>query len=305
MKKKLSVKRLVSALDESFKIWGDDARTILTPASIDKARPDSLAFCSKHGGEAKKIIRASRAGVIICSAGIKFARDDYQSRTLIQVANPRLAFIRLLQRFFAAQPEYGIHSTAVIDPRAKVARRAYIGPYTCIGECEIGEGTVIHGNVYIFPRTRIGKNVTIFPGAVIGRDGYGFERNPEGKLERFPQTGGVVIGDDVEIGSNTVVDRGAMGDTVIGEGTKIDNLCHIAHSVVIGKHCIIIALSLVGGSTKIGDYSYIAPSASLINKINIGRNAMVGMGAVVTADVPDNTVVVGVPAKPLRKNTRP
>jgi UDP-3-O-[3-hydroxymyristoyl] glucosamine N-acyltransferase len=302
MKKEISVKRLVNALEESYEIKGDAGRKVNAPAPIDSAPPDALSFCSRQGKEALQMIRASRAGVVICAPGIKFAREDYKDRTLIQVANPRLAFIRLLQRFFTEKPEYGIHPTAVIDPRAKISPRVYIGPHTCIGECEIGAGTVIYSNVHIFPRTRIGKNVTIFPGAVIGRDGYGFERNREGKLERFPQLGGVTIGDDVEIGSNTVVDRGALGDTVIGEGTKIDNLCHIAHSAIIGKHCVIIALSLVGGSTHIGDYAYIAPSAALINKIEIGKNAMVGMGAVVTADVADNTVVVGVPARPIRKN---
>ena len=304
MRKIISVKKLVEALEDNCKIRGDTARKILTPAPIDKAQADSLSFCSRKGDEAREMIKASRAGVIICASGIKFARSDYQDRTLIQVANPRLAFIRLLQKFFVAAPQYGIHPTAVISPRAKIARRVYIGPYTCIGECEIGEGTIIHGNIHIFSRTRIGKNVTVFPGVVIGGDGYGFERNEENKLEKFPQIGGVIIEDDVEIGSNTTVDRGALGDTIIGEGTKIDNLCHIGHNVVIGRRCLITAMAMISGSTKIGDYSYIAPSASLINKIEIGKNVMVGMGAVVTGNVPDNTVVVGVPAKPLRENVR-
>jgi UDP-3-O-[3-hydroxymyristoyl] glucosamine N-acyltransferase len=302
MTKKISVKKLVSALGESFKIRGDIDREITTPSPIDKAERDSLVFCSKKDTEAKEMIKASRAGIIIASAEVKLPPSYYKDRTIIQVANPRLAFIRVLEKFFKAAPEYGIHPTAIIDPKAKIAKHVFIGPYATIGECEIGEGTMIHSHVHIFPRTRIGKNVTVFPGAVIGRDGYGFERNKEGKLERFPQIGGVVIENDVEIGSNTVVDRGAMGDTIIREGTKIDNLCHIAHSAVIGKHCMVIALSMIGGSTIIGDYSHIAPSASLINKIKTGKNVLVGMGAVVTGDVADNQVVVGVPAKPIREN---
>jgi UDP-3-O-[3-hydroxymyristoyl] glucosamine N-acyltransferase len=301
----ISVKELSSTLDllnTPHKVYGNLERYVSTPAPIDTAVEGSLVFCSRQDDAALTMLRATQASVVIISNTVILDEDDYRDRTIIRVANPRLAYIKLLQAHFVTPPEYGIHPTAVIDPGAKIHDKVFIGPFSYIGQCEIDEDTVIHSNVHIFPKTRIGKRVTVFPGAVIGRDGYGFERNDSGRLERFPQIGGVIIEDDVEIGSNTVVDRGALSNTFIGEGSKIDNLCHIAHSVNIGKYCMVIALSIIGGSTKIGDYCHIAPSASLMNKIEIGKNVTVGMGSVVTKNIADNQVVIGVPAKPIREN---
>jgi UDP-3-O-[3-hydroxymyristoyl] glucosamine N-acyltransferase len=302
MLKEIKVDELVSAIGLPYKLYGSMNRKVRYPAPIYNAQTDSLSFCSSKGEAALEMIRTSKAGIIIFSKETEPTKQDYQDRTLIQVANPRLVFIELLQKFFTAPRTYGIHLTAIIDPKAKIADRVYIGPYSCIGECEIGEETIIEGNVYIYSNVRIGKRVIIYPGAVIGCDGYGFERNKDGVLERFPQIGGVVINNDVEIGSCTVVDRGAMGDTIIGEGTKIDNLCHIAHGVIIGKHCMVMASTMIAGSTKIGDYAHIAPSASFMNKIEVGRNTLVGLGSVVIGNIPDNSVVAGVPAKKIRDN---
>lgn len=153
------------------------------------------------------------------------------------------------------------------------------------------------------PKITIGKNVFIDKSVVMGTQGFGFERNEKGELEQFMCIGGIQVGDNVTIGSNTSIDRGTVDDTVIGEGTKIDNLVHIAHNVQIGKHCEIIAHAMLGGSCVIGDYTRIAPGAQIINGIKVGRNVFVGIGAVVVKDVPDNVVVVGVPALKLRNNS--
>ncbi len=303
MVKKVDVKEIIDSLGMSYKIWGKLDKRVLAPSPINEGREDSLSFCSKEGDEAIEMIRASKSGVIICSEEIEISEQDYQDHTLIQVTNPRLAFIRILEKFFATTPEYGIHPTAVIDPKARVGNNVFIGPHSYIGECEIGEDTIIYGNVHIYSKTKIGKRVILHAGTVIGADGFGFERNETGGLEKFPQIGGVVIEDDVEIGSNVSIDRGTLSNTIIGEGTKIDNLCHISHNVIIGKHCVIIALSMIGGSTKIGNYSHIAPSSALMNKIVIGNNVLVGMGSVVTKNIQDNLVVMGAPAKPVRENT--
>jgi len=168
-----------------------------------------------------------------------------------------------------------------------------------VGKCEIGEGTVIHGHVHIYnSNVKIGKNVIIHAGTVIGVDGFGYERNESSKLEYFPSIGGVIIEDDVEIHSNVNVDRGTLGDTLIGRGTKIDKFCHIGHNVVIGKHCVITAHCMLGGSAQIGDYAWIAPCVCIREGgIKIGSHAFVGMAAVVTKDVPDGTMVVGAPAR--------
>lgn len=133
---------------------------------------------------------------------------------------------------------------------------------------------------------------------MIGADGFGYQRNESGELEKFPHLGGVVIEDNVEIGSNTCIDRGTLGDTIIREGSKIDNLVHIAHNVIVGRHAIVIAHSMVGGSVRIGDYAWVSPSACLRDVISIGDRSTVGLGAVVVKDVPDGGTVMGTPARP-------
>ena len=302
MKKKVLVKQLVASLNESYRVLGSIDRYVLTPSPIDQAEETSLSFCSKKREQPLETIRNSKAGVIVCPDGIEFPELDYDNKTLIQVSNPRLTFIRLLQRHFALAPQFGIHPSAIIDEKAKVSQHVYIGPHCYIGECEVGEGTMIYGNVYIYSGVKIGRRGTIHAGTVIGAEGFGFERNEEGKYEKFPQLGGVVIEDDVEIGSNVSIDRGALSDTIIGEGTKIDNLVHIAHNVRIGKHCIVIAVTIIGGSVQIGDYTWIAPHVCIREGISIGSHVLVGMGSVVTKDIGDNLVVMGIPAKEIRKN---
>lgn len=154
---------------------------------------------------------------------------------------------------------------------------------------------------FVEPKIITGKNVYIHPTAVIGSDGFGYERNEKGELEKFPHIGGVVIGDNVDIRAHACIDRGTINDTVIGEGTKINNLAHVGHNVTIGKHCLIGVQSVIAGSAIVGDYVYIAPGALIRNKIKIGDRAFIGLGTVVTKDVPSNTVVVGNPAREINE----
>ena len=149
------------------------------------------------------------------------------------------------------------------------------------------------------------NNVTIEHGAVIGSDGYGYSRAKDGTIEHFPHIGGVHIGDNVYIGANTCIDRGSLGDTVIGKGSKIDNLVHIAHNVIIGENVMVIANSMIAGSVNVGlNNSWIAPSASILNQKSIGEGSTVGIGAVVLKDVEAKTVVTGVPARPLKQHMK-
>ena len=143
----------------------------------------------------------------------------------------------------------------------------------------------------------IGQRVRIGAGARIGFDGFGYEKNEGGAWEHFPHIGGVNIGDDVDIGKNTCIDRGTLGDTVIGDGTKIDNLVHVAHNVEIGRNCMIIALTCIGGGVIIGDDSYVGIGSSIRDQVKIGEKTFIGMGAVVVKNVEDNVTVVGNPAR--------
>ncbi|MFC2060266.1 LpxD N-terminal domain-containing protein [Chloroflexota bacterium] len=303
MERKITVRELIECIEGACHTLGDLDRYVLLPSPIDEAGDYSLSFCAnKYRDKAPQLIRDSKAAVIICPEEVELSKADYANKTLIRVPNPRLTFARLIQQFFVPPVEFGIHPSAVIDPGAIIHPKVYIGPNCYVGQCEIGEGTVLYGNIHVYSKTKIGKRVIIHAGAVIGADGFGFERNEAREWEKFPQIGGVVIEDDVEIFSNVCIDRGALVNTIIGRGTKIDPLVHVAHNVKIGKHCLIIAFTNLAGSDQIGDYSWIGSHACIHEGLHIGHNTLVGMGSVVTKDIGDNLVVYGSPAKSIREN---
>lgn len=241
---------------------------------------------------------SSGSGVVICSLDYGFCPDDYRTKTLIQVENPKLEFVRILQAFFAPEPPRpSLHPTAIVHPEAKLHSTVSVGPFCCVGKAEVGAGTVIHAHTCIHDEVRIGENVLIHSGCVLGAAGFGFVRNEQGVFEKFLQVGRLIIGDNVEIQSLTNVDRGGLKDTVIGMGTKIDTGCHIGHNVRIGKHCAIAGHTLIAGSTTIGDEVFIGPSSVLRNRIKVGSGSFIGFGSVVTKDVPDGARIMGTPAR--------
>ncbi|HEU4977498.1 MAG TPA: UDP-3-O-(3-hydroxymyristoyl)glucosamine N-acyltransferase [Solirubrobacteraceae bacterium] len=220
---------------------------------------------------------------------------------VLPVRHPRGAFARALERFGTAPPPTGVERTAVVGADCQLAENVYVGHHSVLGDSvRVGRGTVIGANVWILGGCVIGARCTIHPGVVIGADGFGFERDARGTWLKFPQVGNVEIGDDVEIGANTCVDRGTLGATRIENGAKIDNLCHIAHNVVVGERAMVIALSMIGGSTTLEADSYVAPGAVVRNKVTVAERALVGLGAVVIRDVPSGDVVAGVPARTIR-----
>ncbi len=214
---------------------------------------------------------------------------------------PKLAFSKVVDHFFgeAAAWPWPAEGTvrapdSRVSPSARLAPNVIVGAGCNIGDdVEIGPGSVL-AHASIGAGTRIGANCTI------GLPGFGFERAETGEWFRFPHIGTVEIGAFVEIGSNTCIDRGALGPTRIRDGAKIDNLVHIAHNVDIGENALVIANAMIGGSARIGAGTWVAPSASVKNQVTIGAGVTVGMGAVVLGNVADGKVVAGVPAKELQ-----
>jgi len=304
--KTIKLAEVLNALGDTVTaVVGSTERVVTHVAPIHEAQDESaITFCRYSGSEGLQRMRATQAGMVICGDDQSVDELADSGKTFILVDNPRLSFLRLVRALFVEPRPSGIHATAVVHPEAKIHPDAYMGPFTYVGKCEIGAGTVIHGHVHIYSNTRIGRNVTVHAGTVIGADGFGYERNESGELEKFPHVGGVVIEDNVEIGANTCVDRGTLGDTVIREGAKVDNLVHVAHNVIIGRHAAVIANAMLGGSTRIGDYAWIAPSACLRDMISIGEGALVGLGALVVKDVPDGVTVMGAPARPAEEYKR-
>lgn len=300
--KTYKIKEVLKLLNiKNYEIIGNPSIEFSKVSTIWSGEKGSITFCTKKKIEDPvNTINKSKASVIFIEKSEDVKKINTKNKTIVLVDDPRGVFVKLINKCFPLEIKKGkIHPSAVIDDEAEIHSSVYIGPQCVIGKCKIKANTVIYPNVTINDNITIGKNVTIGPGCVIGYDGFGYNRNEKGHLEKFPHYGGVIIEDDVEIGSNVSIDRGVLDDTIIKQGAKIDNFCHIAHNVIVGKHSLVIAHAMIGGSTKIGDYSWIAPSAALMEGIKIGDKALVGLGAVVTKDVPDNTVVVGNPAVPL------
>jgi len=297
-------------------VTGDAQATLTGFTMIDRAQAGHLTFAETPDYFAAA--EASAATAIIC--GKDSASDK---KILIRVANPRIAFAKALAIFFP-EPKFapGIHPSAVIAKSAQVDPTAHIGPHCTIGErVKIGANAVLQAsnfigddsvlgnetnlfpNVTVYSCSQIGKRVRIHSGTVIGSDGFGYVFDTSFH-RKVPQVGNVVIGDDVEIGSNCSVDRGALGATVIGKGTKIDNLVQVAHNVEIGEHCILCAQVGIAGSAKIGSYSVLAGQVGIAGHLKIGNKVTVGSKSGVMHNIPDGEMWLGIPAQPDKQAKR-
>lgn len=294
----ISTKQISTFLNVAHVGFEEDI-IIRKASTLQDADESSIIWIKSSLPDKQTVINNTKARAIIVP-------DDNEIRAvegkvLFVVKNPRLTFIKVIQEFFTEKVKPGIHPTAVVHPEAIIDNSVYIGPFTYVGKSSIGRNTVIHGNIFIYDQVSIGSDVTIHSGTVVGADGFGYEKDENGEVFKFPHIGGVIIENDVEIGANTCIDKGSLGNTLIKRGAKIDNLVHIAHNVEIGENTFVIANAMVGGSTKIGDNAWIAPSVSLMNGISIGKDVTIGMSSLVTKAIPDGETYAGSPAKPLKE----
>lgn len=300
---------------------GSAERWIESAASLDVAEAWQISYMD--GSRHTHLLRNTRAG--ICLVPSRFVSLVPPDTVALVVENPRSAYARLLGWLHPEALRPGlffpmdgiddtcrIHPTAVIEPGVALDPGVIIGSHAviCAGTT-IGAQTVIGPDVVIgrdcaisagvsLTNCRIGDRVLLHAGVRIGQDGFGFVAEPDGH-RKFPQIGGVVIGDDVEIGANTTVDRGSGHDTIIGAGTKIDNLVQIAHNVRIGRHCIIVAQVGIAGSTVLDDYVVVGGQAAIADHLHIGRGACLAAASGVMRDVPAGERWGGSPAKPTRE----
>ena len=289
-------------------------------AALDAAGPHDVSFLGneKYHGQ----FLQTRAAAVIVSRGVT---DGPEGTALIAVDNPSLAFAVVVRHFAAATRQFapGIHPQAFVDPSAvldpaKVRVQAGavvlagavvgdgsdIGPNSVVSEdAVIGKDCRIMANASIRDRCVLGDRVILQPGAVIGSDGYGYEFH-DGRHVKIDQVGIVEIGDDVEIGANTTIDRARFGKTLIGEGSKIDNLVQIGHNCVIGKHCLIISQTGISGSSQLGDYVTAAGQVGIAGHVTIGSKAVLSGRTGVTASIPGDEVYAGKPALPIREEMK-
>jgi UDP-3-O-[3-hydroxymyristoyl] glucosamine N-acyltransferase len=297
-------------------VIGDGGVKIVGVAPIEEARKGEITFIAHP--RYLPTLSQTEASAVIVSPKVREAE-----KPLLRVANPYLAFAKILGIY--AQRPYeprGVDQGAWVSPTAKLGEGISVYPFVYIGDhaeianrvilfpgvfvgdnAVIEDDTLIYPNVSIYEGSRIGKRVILHGGVVIGSDGFGFARDGKRSV-KIPQVGVVEIGDDVEIGANTTVDRAAMGKTVIKRGVKIDNLVQVAHSVTIGEDSIIVAQVGIAGSTKIGSNVILAGQVGVSDHIEIGDNVMVGPQSGVAKDVPPNQVVTGTPSIPHKDQVR-
>ncbi|MBI5386818.1 MAG: UDP-3-O-(3-hydroxymyristoyl)glucosamine N-acyltransferase [Verrucomicrobia bacterium] len=297
-------------------VLGDGAVVLTGFAPADHAKPGDLTFAENEEYLARA--EQSAASAVLVPAGFTSSK-----KTLIRVANPRVAFAKALPIFFPLEKlPPGIHPSAVVAASAQIDPSAHIGPLCVVGErvrigarsvlrggnhvgndTQLGDDCCLYPNVVVYHGCQLGHRVSVHAGTVIGSDGFGYVLD-EGRHRKVLQLGNVIIHDDVEIGANTTVDRGALGSTVIGRGSKIDNLVMVAHNVVIGENSIAVAQVGIAGSTKVGSYCVLAGQAGLAGHLKIGNQVTVAAQSGVMRDIGDGQKVLGSPAMPDKEAKR-
>lgn len=270
-------------------------------ASIDEVRPGALSWLSaRHAERRPDAVREFRGAALIVPEGAETANSH--GAFIIPCRQPKRAFSAVVEELFPELLEDPMPRGGLFrHPAALVGADVALGPGVILGAGVVLGAGVRIGPYTVLAHTRVGAGAHIGAHCAIGLPGFGFERGDDGTWFRFPHIGRVEIGEGVEIGSCTCVDRGGLGATRIGDGAKVDNLVHIAHNVQIGNDSLVIANAMIAGSAVIGDRVWIAPSASVMNQVHVGEGSLVGLGAVVLKDVPAGVTVVGNPAHLLER----
>lgn len=308
--------RVKDIADQLKAAWeGDGALEILGVAPLDSAERQDLSFVGN---------RKAAAAAMQSLAGCLLVPGDFpKGRTLIRVRDPRASFASVIPLLYPSAPvTAGVHPTAIVAPGAQVAESASVAPYAVIGPAtrigersRIGPGCVLgdnvslgadcllHANVTVYANVTVGDRAVLHSGCVLGADGFGFVRAGD-HYEKFPQIGRVVIGQDVEIGANSCIDRAALGVTEIGDGSKLDNMVHIGHNCRIGRHVVIAAQTGLSGGVVVEDYAVIGGQVGIGDKARIQSEAVLGSGSGILTSkiVRKGQVVWGTPARPLKEH---
>lgn len=293
-------------------VEGDPEATIGKLSKIEEGEPGTLSFLANP--KYTQYIYTTAATVVIVNK--TFIAEQPVPCTLIRVEDAYSAFARLLEVYNQIKMDKkGISGLAFVSESAKVGENAYIGEFTFIGEnvqmgnnvkiypqvfvgdnVEIGDNTTLFSGVRIYSDNRVGKNCTLHSGVIIGGDGFGFAPQDDKNYKKVAQIGNVVLEDDVEVGSNTTIDRATLGSTIIRKGVKLDNLIQVAHNVEIGENTVIAAQTGISGSTKIGKNCMIAGQVGIIGHLVIGNEVMIGAQSGISSNLKDGTIVLGSPA---------
>lgn len=312
----------VSDIAEQVKgrVSGDGAAVIQGVAGLTDAGPADISFVrDAEKAETLALFKSSRAGAVFVPKGFNAV-----GRTVVEVENPIAAFcqvLALIEKENQIRPS-GVHPTAVVHASAKIGRDVHIGAHCVIEkDAVIDDGVCLIAQVYVGSRSRVGQNSLLYPqvvvrdgvtigrncilhpGAVIGADGYGFYF-ASGRHNKIPHVGGVIIEDDVEVGANTCIDRGMTGNTVVGRGTKIDNLVQVAHNVEVGPLCLLVSQVGIAGSSKLGAGVVLAGQVGVADHVTIGDGVKVGAQSGIGKDVEKGATMFGTPVRPVTEELK-
>ncbi len=303
-------------------VRGDGSIPIAGISSVDDALPESLTFATDE--RYLRAALASRAAAVLTETSLADAvAGPTPRKPLLLVPSPRAALAALLAALEPARPAGPFrHPSAAIDPSAVLGEDVFVGPFVSIGAgarvgdrcvllsgavigagAQLGADSTLHPHAMLLDRCRAGERVTLQAGAVIGSDGFGYAF-VDGRFAKIPQIGDVSLGDDVEIGAHTCVDRAQTGTTSIGTGTKIDNLVQIGHNSRIGKHCGFAAMTGLAGSTVIGDYTVVGGQSAFKGHITVGSRVRIAGNTMVWGDIADDAFVSGQPARDHREELK-
>ena len=294
------------------RVEGDPQAQVSQLCKIEEGEAGGLSFLANS--KYTNYIYETKATAVIVSEA--FEPEHPVAATMIRVADPYLAFATLLKKYNEFQlDKKGVDSLAYISPSAKVGKDCYVGAFAYIGDnvvlgdgakiypqtyvgdnSRVGEGTTLFAGVRLYHNSVVGKRCILHSGVVVGADGFGFAPMPDGSYQKIDQIGNVVIEDDVEVGANTTIDRATMGSTIIHKGVKLDNLCQIAHNVVVGENTAMASQSGIAGSGKVGSHCIIAGQVGIVGHIEIGNNVTIAAQSGVTRNFPDNVTILGSPA---------
>lgn len=316
---KFSAEMIAAAL--GGEVVGNKDVSVSTLAKIEEGEEGALSFLANPKYE--HYIYSTRSSIVIVARSFE-PKQEVEHATLVKVDDPYGCFAKLLEMYVVSKPQKsGIHPTAVIDPTATIGEGCYIGAYAVIDagakvgngcniyphcyigdRVTIGDNTMLYSGVKIYEECKVGNRVIVHAGAVIGSDGFGFAPNAEGKYDKIPQIGNVVVEDDVEIGANTTIDRATMGSTKLSRGVKLDNLVQIAHNVVVGEDTVAAAMTGIAGSTKVGRNCMFGGQVGIVGHITVGDRVHAASQTGITNNTGDDVTLMGFPGMPAGKFRR-
>jgi len=302
--KRLELKDIIRYISNELKqIYGSpDKLFVDNIADAANTNDNTLDWINPAKVNKQEIAESSKAKVMLVDSSVVFSKElQTLKKVLLVVDDPKSTIIKIINRFFVENPKAHIDKSAFIHPNAIIGENVYIGPNCYIGDCVIGDNNIIHSNVCIYDRTKIGNNNVIHSGAIICVDGLGCIRNVDGSLTEFPQLGGVIIGNNTYIGGNTHIASGSLSDTIIDNGCKINGMCFIGSNNHLCENVWITGSTMLAGSVTVGKNSTIFSKVVVRDWCQIGENVTIGMGSVVTKNVPSGETWVGNPAKKYEK----